>query len=106
MKIINHIISPLGRSVDADFPAVDARLPDGSRVNIVIPPCAMDGPMVTIRKFRKEKLSIQQLIEYGSITAGMVEFLRACVIGRLNIIISGDGIWQDHTSECIIRVYS
>jgi pilus assembly protein CpaF len=89
MKIINHIISPLGRSVDADSPAVDARLPDGSRVNIVIPPCAMDGPMVTIRKFRKEKLTIQQLIEYGSITPGMVEFLRACVIGRLNTIISG-----------------
>jgi pilus assembly protein CpaF len=89
MKIINRIISPLGRSVDADSPTVDARLPDGSRVNIVIPPCALDGPVVTIRKFRKEKLSIQQLIEYGSITPGMAEFLRACVIGRLNIIVSG-----------------
>jgi len=87
--IIDRIILPLGRRVDADSPMVDARLPDGSRVNAIIPPVAIDGPSITIRKFSKDKLSISQLIHYGSITAGMAEFLRACVIGRLNILISG-----------------
>jgi len=89
MRIIDRIILPLGRRVDADSPTVDARLPDGSRVNAVIRPVAIDGPSITIRKFRKDKLSIQQLIDYGSITANMAEFLRACVIARLNIVISG-----------------
>lgn len=89
LQVIERIVLPLGRHVDADTPMVDARLPDGSRVNAIIQPCAIDGPSLTIRKFRKEKLSIQQLIEFGSITAGMAEFLRACVIGRLNILISG-----------------
>jgi pilus assembly protein CpaF len=89
LRIIDRIILPLGRHVDADSPAVDARLPDGSRVNAIIPPLAIDGPSITIRKFRKDKLSISQLIEYGSITGGMAEFLRACVIARLNIVISG-----------------
>ena len=88
-RIIDRIILPLGRRVDADSPMVDARLPDGSRVNAIIPPVAIDGPSITIRKFSKDKLSISLLIEYGSITAGMAEFLRACVIGRLNILISG-----------------
>ena len=88
-RINDRIILPLGRRVDADSPMVDARLPDGSRVNVIIPPVAIDGPSITIRKFSKDKLSISQLIEYGSITAGMAEFLRACVIGRLNILISG-----------------
>lgn len=68
---------------------VDARLPDGSRVNAVIPPVAIDGSSITIRKFSKDKLSINQLIGFGSITSGMAEFLHACVIGRLNILISG-----------------
>jgi pilus assembly protein CpaF len=89
MRIIDRIILPLGRRVDADSPSVDARLPDGSRVNAVIPPVALDGPSITIRKFAKDKLSIQQLIDLGSITAQMAEFLRACVISKLNIIISG-----------------
>jgi pilus assembly protein CpaF len=89
MRIIDRIILPLGRRVDADSPSVDARLPDGSRVNAVIPPVALDGPSITIRKFAKDKLTIQQLIELGSITAQMAEFLRACVISKLNIIISG-----------------
>lgn len=87
--IIDRIILPLGRRVDADSPMVDARLPDGSRVNAIIPPVAIDGPSITIRKFSKDKLTISQLTEYGSITAGMAEFLRACVVGRLNILISG-----------------
>jgi len=89
LRVIDKIILPLGRRVDADSPAVDARLPDGSRVNAIIPPVALDGPSITIRKFRKDKLTIQQLIEYGSMTENMAQFLRACVLARLNIIISG-----------------
>jgi pilus assembly protein CpaF len=89
LKIIDRIVSPLGRHIDADSPMVDARLPDGSRVNAVVPPCAVDGVSLTIRKFRKEKLSIAQLVEFNTITQGMADFLRACVLGRLNIIISG-----------------
>ena len=89
LKIIDRIVSPLGRHIDSDSPMVDARLPDGSRVNAVIPPCAVDGPSLTIRKFRKEKYSMAQLIEFNSLTHGMADFLRACVLGRLNIIISG-----------------
>jgi len=89
LRIIDRIILPLGRRVDPDSPTVDARLPDGSRVNAVVMPVALDGPSITIRKFRKDKLSMQQLVDFGSITAPMAEFLRACVISRLNIVISG-----------------
>ncbi len=88
-RIINRIILPLGRRVDADHPTVDARLPDGSRVNAVIPPVAIDGSTITIRKFGKEKLGVDDLIALGSITENMAEFLRACVVSRLNIVISG-----------------
>lgn len=89
LRIIERIILPLGRRIDADTPTVDARLPDGSRVNAVIPPVAIDGPNITIRKFFTDKLTIQQLIDFGSITAKMAEFVKACVISRLNIVISG-----------------
>ena len=89
LQIIDRIILPLGRRIDADSPTVDARLPDGSRVNAVIPPVAIDGPSITIRKFSKEKLGINNLIDFGSITEKMAEFLRACVLAHLNIIISG-----------------
>jgi pilus assembly protein CpaF len=89
LRVIDRIILPLGRRVDADSPTVDARLPDGSRVNAVVQPVAIDGASITIRKFRKDKLSMHQLVEFGSITASMSEFMRACVISRLNIIISG-----------------
>jgi pilus assembly protein CpaF len=89
MRIIEKIILPLGRRIDADNPTVDARLPDGSRVNAVIPPVAIDGPSLTIRKFSKEKLTIHQLIEFGSITKTMADFLEACVVSRLSIVISG-----------------
>ena len=88
-RIIERIIAPLGRRVDSDSPMVDARLPDGSRVNAVIPPVSIDGPLLTIRKFSKSKYSIDQLIEFDTLTHTMSEFLRACVLGRLNIIISG-----------------
>ena len=89
LQIIDRIILPLGRHVDADSPTVDARLPDGSRVNAVIRPVAIDGPSITIRKFSKEKLDIGALIDFGSITEKMAEFVRACVLAHLNVIISG-----------------
>ena len=89
LRVIDRIILPLGRRVDADMPTVDARLPDGSRVNAVIRPVSIDGPSITIRKFKKDKLSIQQLIDFGSLTPQMAEFIRACVLSHLNIVISG-----------------
>jgi pilus assembly protein CpaF len=89
LRVIDRIILPLGRRVDADTPTVDARLPDGSRVNAVIRPVSIDGPSITIRKFKKDKLSIQQLIDFGSLNSQMAEFIRACVLAHLNIVISG-----------------
>ena len=89
IRLIERIVTPLGRRIDSDRPTVDARLPDGSRVNAVIPPVAIDGPSITIRKFGKDKFTIEQLIGYGSLTPQMAEFLHACVVARLNIIISG-----------------
>ncbi len=89
LRLIDKIIMPLGRRIDPDSPTVDARLPDGSRVNAVIPPVAIDGPTITIRKFQKDKLSVDNLIKFGSLTEHMAEFLRACVISRLNILVSG-----------------
>lgn len=89
LRIIDRIILPLGRRVDADSPTVDARLPDGSRVNAVVRPVAIDGPSITIRKFRKDKLQVEDLISFGSLTRPMADFLQACVKARFNIIISG-----------------
>lgn len=89
VRIIERIVLPLGRRIDADNATVDARLPDGSRVNAVVPPVAIDGPSITIRKFGKGKLSIEQLIDFGSLTRPMADFLHACVLARLNIVISG-----------------
>lgn len=89
LRIIDRIILPLGRHVDADSPTVDARLPDGSRVNAVVRPVAIDGPSITIRKFAKDKLQVEDLINFGSLTRAMSEFLQACVKARFNIIISG-----------------
>jgi len=89
LKVIDRIIRPLGRRIDRKWPMVDARLPDGSRVNAIIPPCAIDGPSITIRKFAKKKLTVEDLIRFGSMTPEMAEFLRACVVSRLNIIVSG-----------------
>lgn len=89
IRLIEKIVLPLGRRIDADSPTVDARLPDGSRVNAVIPPVSIDGPTITIRKFQKDKLTVDQLIALGSLTPGMAEFIRACVVARFNIIISG-----------------
>ncbi len=89
LHIIDKIIMPLGRRIDADSPTVDARLPDGSRVNAVIPPVAIDGPSITIRKFQKDKLSMENLIKLGTVTETMSEFIKVCVRSRLNIVISG-----------------
>lgn len=89
MKIIDRMISPLGRRIDADHPMVDARLADGSRVNAVIPPSAVDGPCITIRKFLQNRMNMDDLIRIGTLTENMAEFLRACIVARLNILVSG-----------------
>jgi pilus assembly protein CpaF len=89
MRIIDRIVSPMGRRIDESSPYVDARLPDGSRVNAVIPPISLIGPVLTIRKFFKIPITIEQLIQFGSITPEAIQFLKACVESRLNIVISG-----------------
>ena len=89
LRVIEKIVLPLGRRIDEDTPMADARLPDGSRVNAVIPPVAIDGPSITIRKFSEEKLTMRNLIEFGSITQIAADFLKSCVTARLNVIISG-----------------
>jgi pilus assembly protein CpaF len=89
MRIIDRIVAPLGRRIDESSPYVDARLQDGSRVNAVIPPIALGGPTLTIRKFAKNPITVEQLTEYGTITPESIEFLKACVIARINMVISG-----------------
>jgi pilus assembly protein CpaF len=89
LRLIYRIIAPLGRRIDEDHPTIDVRLADGSRVNAVIPPVALDGPALTIRKLGNEHPNIDQLIKFGSLTQSMAEFLHACVVARLNIVISG-----------------
>ncbi len=89
MRIIERIVAPLGRRIDESSPYVDARLQDGSRVNAVIPPISLVGPVLTIRKFSKNPITIDQLIQFGSITPEAVQFLKACVEARLNIVVSG-----------------
>lgn len=89
MRVIDRIVAPLGRRIDESSPYVDARLPDGSRVNAVIPPISLVGPTLTIRKFSKTPITIEQMVGFGSITPEAVEFLKACVIARLNVVISG-----------------
>jgi len=89
MHVIEKIVAPLGRRIDEASPMVDARLPDGSRVNAIIPPLALKGPCLTIRKFTKDPLTVENLIEFGTLSPEMAEFLRACVRGKLNIVVSG-----------------
>ena len=88
-RIIERIVGQIGRRIDESSPMVDARLPDGSRVNAVIPPLAVDGPALTIRKFARESLQVDDLINFGTITAEVADLLEACVRGRLNILVSG-----------------
>jgi pilus assembly protein CpaF len=89
MRVIDRIISPLGRRCDESSPMVDARLPDGSRVNAVIRPISLVGPCLSIRKFKKEGITVEDMIRFGSLTREMAEFLSACVRARLNIVVSG-----------------
>ncbi|MCL5057062.1 MAG: CpaF family protein [Actinobacteria bacterium] len=89
LHIIEKIVAPIGRRIDESMPMVDARLPDGSRVNAIIPPLALSGPTITIRKFFREPLQIADLINMGTIIGPMSEFIEACVRGRLNIVVSG-----------------
>ena len=89
MRIIDRIVSRVGRRVDESSPMVDARLPDGSRVNAVIPPLALDGPSLSIRRFGGHKLSVQAYVENGTLTKQMIDMLADCVKGKLNIMVSG-----------------
>jgi pilus assembly protein CpaF len=89
MRIIERIISPLGRRVDEASPMVDARLPDGSRVNAIIPPLALDGPGLTIRKFARDPLTVDDLLRFGTLTSAVATFLEACVRARISMIVSG-----------------
>lgn len=89
LQIADKILSPLNRRVDESSPYVDARLPDGSRVNIIIPPLAVKGPCITIRKFSKDPLTVDDLIRFGTLTAEVATFIEACVRARLNIVVSG-----------------
>ncbi len=89
MRVIDRIISPLGRRCDESSPMVDARLPDGSRVNAVIRPISLVGPCLSIRKFKKEGITVEDMIRFGSLSREMAEFLSACVRGRLNVVVSG-----------------
>ena len=89
LAVIERIITPLGRRIDESSPLVDARLKDGSRVNAIIPPLAIQGPCITIRKFGKKKMTVQDLVNFGSMTPQIAGFLEKCVLGHKNIIISG-----------------
>lgn len=89
MNIIDRIVSSVGRHIDESSPMVDARLQDGSRVNAIIPPLSLVGPIITIRKFSKKPITVEQLLDFGSMSKKMIAFLEACVKGKLNIIVSG-----------------
>lgn len=89
MSVIERIVAPIGRRIDESSPMVDARLPDGSRVNAIIPPLALKGPSLTIRKFSDTPFTIQDLIHFGTLTEEMAKFLEGCVKSKLNIFISG-----------------
>ncbi|MBI2863987.1 MAG: CpaF family protein [Chloroflexi bacterium] len=89
MRVIEKIVSPLGRRIDDNCPMVDARLQDGSRVNAIIPPLALDSPTITIRKFAKDPFTVDDLVNFGTFTHDMARFLAACVEARLNVVISG-----------------
>jgi pilus assembly protein CpaF len=88
-RIINKMVAQVGRRIDESSPMVDARLPDGSRVNAVIPPLSLSGPLVTIRKFSKRRLTLDDMVSLGTLSEGSIEFLRRCVVAELNVLISG-----------------
>lgn len=89
MRVIEKIVAPLGRRIDESSPMVDARLPNGSRVNVIIPPLSLNGPTITIRKFSEKPFTVKDLINFGTVTPDVAILLKACVEGRLNIVVSG-----------------
>jgi pilus assembly protein CpaF len=89
LSVIERIVAPIGRRIDESSPLVDARLKDGSRVNAIIPPLALKGPCITIRKFKRDKLQVEDLVKYKSFTAQMAEFMEMCVKAHKNTVISG-----------------
>ncbi|MBT9134070.1 MAG: putative conjugal transfer protein [Firmicutes bacterium] len=102
IQVIEKIVAPLGRRIDESSPMVDARLPDGSRVNAIIPPLALRGPALTIRKFSRDPLTIDSLVGFGTLSPSMAKFLEACVLGRLNIVVSGGtGSGKTTTLNCL-----
>ena len=102
LGVIERIVAPLGRRIDESSPMVDARLKDGSRVNAIIPPLAVKGPSITIRKFKAEALSTDQLIKFGTLTPGMAEFIEMCIQARKNVIVSGGtGSGKTTTLNCL-----
>lgn len=105
MQIIDRILLPLGRRVDYDNPTADARLPDGSRVNVAIRPVSVIGPVITIRKFLRNKMTAEDLISLGTMTPYMAEFLRACVVARMNILISGNTSSGKSTMLNVLSTY-
>ena len=106
-SIIDKIVAPIGRRIDVSSPLVDAHLPDGSRVNAVIPPLALKGPCLTIRKFSKVPLTVEDLVEFGALSEPIVKFLRACVESHKNIVVSGGtGSGKTTLLNCITRFIS
>lgn len=102
LQVIEKIVAPLGRRIDESSPMVDARLPDGSRVNAVIPPLALRGPSITIRKFSRDPYTIENLVGFGTLSPAMAKFLEACVLARLNIVVSGGtGSGKTTTLNCL-----
>jgi len=89
LHVIKKIVAPIGRRIDESSPMVDARLPDGSRVNAIIPPLALEGPTITIRKFSKDPFQVSDLVRFGTLTQSMADFIEFCIKGHLNIIVSG-----------------
>ncbi|HYO42164.1 MAG TPA: ATPase, T2SS/T4P/T4SS family, partial [Candidatus Limnocylindrales bacterium] len=89
LRIIDRIVTPIGRRIDQSSPRVDARLPDGSRVNAIIPPLSLVGPVITIRKFAATPFTVDDLVRFGTATPEMFDFLRVCVEARLNVFVSG-----------------
>ncbi len=89
LRIVDRIVSPLGRRVDESSPMVDARLADGSRVNVIIPPLSLVGPCISIRKFSRVPFTVDDLVRFGSLSAEMAQFIQACVVARLNVVVSG-----------------
>jgi hypothetical protein len=106
MNVVSRIVSSVGRRIDESSPMVDARLPDGSRVNAIIPPLALNGPTITIRKFSKNPYTGNDLLRFSSVSPKMLAFLEACVKGRLNSSYREERARQDHPAQRAVRINS